>query len=324
MAVASAPGKVILFGEHAVVYPGHIGIAAAIGKRAVVRAEKSKNGKCSISSELGYCEFGQDCFETAQLDSDWSTPHKKILAEIFEQHRYMPLKIEINSDVRPRSHLGSGSSVYAALSYAVLAELVGAAPDLQKVSELAYAGDVIAHGGKPSGIDSSAVTYGGLLKFTKSVGHGHDSFEFIKLNYDLELLICDSGEYSKTRKMIGLVESNLKENPGLHAELDDTYDLAIGGLEALRARNFGAAGRAMFANQKILAKLGVSTSKIDDIVQTAMGAGAYGAKLTGAGGGGCVVILADDYSGVEKALAAAGYNSFFKAKLGAEGVKLGE
>ena len=173
-------------------------------------------------------------------------------------------------------------------------------------------------------IAGSAVTYGGLLKFTKSVGHGHDSFEFIKLSYALELLICDSNEYSETRKMVNLVENNLRENSGLRAELDDTYILAMGGLEALRARNLRAAGWAMLANQKILAKLGVSTSKTNNIVQIATDAGAYGAKLTGAGGGGCVIILAEDYSGIEKALVAAGYISTFRVKLGAEGVRAGK
>src|SRR3989344_6015127 len=317
MVIASAPGKVILFGEHAVVYPGHIGIAATIDKRAVVRAERSESGRCSISSELGYCEFGQDYFRDVQSHSghspDWSTPHKTILAEIFKEYGYVPLKIEIKSDIRPRSHLGSGSAVYAALSHAVLAEL-NVAPDLHKVSELTYTGDMIAHGGKPSGIDSNTVTYGGLLKFTKAAEYGRCSFEFIKLSYALELLICDSNEYSETRKMVNLVENNLRENSGLRAELDDTYILAMGGLEALRARNLRAAGWAMLANQKILAKLGVSTSKTNNIVQIATDAGAYGAKLTGAGGGGCVIILAEDYSGIEKALVAAGYISTFRVK----------
>ena len=70
-----------------------------------------------------------------------------------------------------------------------------------------------------------------------------------------------------------------------------------------------------------MAELGASTYKINQIVQMAKDSGAYGAKLTGAGGGGCVIILAEDYKNIENKLTAAGYKHF-RAKLGAEGARL--
>ncbi len=223
MIITSSPGKVILFGEHAVVYD-KLGIACTIDKRCYVKVSFSNKENISVRSiDLDLSNSFQekqllDLFET--INKLKTNKEFQKIREIYQENRLVPvffilgdiakkygfrgLEIEIKSDI-PKN-LGSSSAVFSAVAFGVLS-LLKEDVSKKEISDFAFLGDILAHGGTPSGIDNTIVTYGGYLKYKKSQG-----VIPLNINFEIPLLIVDSGEEAQTGEMVSFVREEKKKN----------------------------------------------------------------------------------------------------------------
>jgi len=294
-ACASAPGKVILFGEHFVVYDKPA-IVSAISLRAYVEAVKSDRGII--------------------LDG-WSgeNPAVKASAYVIDQLGYSGgLNLRIRSSIPQSVGLGSSASVSVASAAATFLLLKGEL-DLELIRRAAHLGESLVHY-RPSGIDTTIATYGGGGIYTRSEG-----FRSMSLNLD-EILIINTRKARRTGDLVRRV----KEFRDAHGEefekiLEDAERIIWEAVDALKARDLELIGRLMLRNQELLRRVGVSSKEIEDVIELSMRFGALGAKLTGAGGGGCVIAVAEDERIPQLMEALGGRFEVMRCELMAEGVR---
>ena len=335
MIKTSAPGKVILFGEHAVVYDG-LGIATSVGKRCIVTV--TPNEEDNVFFEIKNLDFKKslneneifklfntvdrlkkekkfDEIKELQRKEKLSAPFF-VIASLMKKYGFKPVKITDDSEV-PKN-LGSGSSAFSALALA-LSKFLGANLTKKEISDLAYEGDVVAHGGTPSGIDSSIVTYGGYIQYKKSEG-----IKPLSINFELPLIFVDSGEPAKTNETVSYIRSQREENKEfVDIVLERLNSISFQSLDALKAQNLGLMGELMLEYYLELKKLNISTEKLDKIIEIAIKNNALGAKPTGGWGGGCCIVLAKDKKQAEELIKIYKENGFnsFETEIGVEGVK---
>jgi mevalonate kinase len=212
------------------------------------------------------------------------------------------LSLRLESNVPVASGLGSGAAVSAALMRAV-ASLFMAVPDPARLSALVYEVEKVHHG-TPSGIDNTVVVYRRPIYFRKGLPP-----EFPQLASDLLLLLADSGEGSLTRAAVEAVRQAREADPeGVQSTMGAIGDLVEAARAALERGDQEELGLLFYRNHAALQRLGVSSPGLDALVEAARGAGALGAKLTGAGKGGHALVLVDQESQarVRAALEAAG------------------
>lgn len=278
--LASACGKSFLCGEHAVVY----GVPALAVPLPDLRAE------AQVKSIIGPCRImAPDLDLDLQVNPHDPDPHPLVTTVLSALgHFEQPLPdatITVSSQIPIGRGLGSGSAISAAI-FRALAGFYGLEP--AKAEELAFIHqiDTIYHG-RPSGIDGAVVSHERALRFVRG-----EKPVFLDLPTGWSLLIADSGISSPTHLMVNGLRERYDQAP-------HRYDLlmtAIGALSrqveiALKTDAMRIVGRLLNRNQALLNELGVSTPRIEELAQTARDAGALGAKLSGAGGGGVVIAL---------------------------------
>lgn len=336
MITTSAPGKVILFGEHAVVYD-KLGIACTINKWCTVKVSSIKQNIIIFDAkDLGFKKSFTEkelfnLFEKVKKLKDKSDfgaikeiyqkykfpPSLFVVATILKKYGFTGMKIEGDSEV-PKN-LGSSSAAFAATSLAVL-KFLKKDPSKKEVSALAYLGDVLAHGGTPSGIDNSVVTYGGYIKYKKSEG-----ITPLDIDFKIPLLIVDSGKEARTGETVSYIRKQREENPEfVNSILDSLNSISERALESLNSQDFENLGKLMFEYYKELKKLDISTPELDKIIDVALENEALGAKPTGGWGGGCCLVLAKNQKRIVNLMKKFRENGFksFQSKIGVEGVKL--
>ena len=299
MITASAPGKVILVGEHAVVY-GRPAIAVPVWERvarATIQPGRAGEGCWIIAHDL------QKRIRLADAPDDDAMA---LVARATLQQLDLPpdpdWQIELTSEIPIASGLGSGAALNAALVRAIHAQ-VGQTPDPARVSQLVYLGEQIYHG-TPSGIDNTVVAYGQPVWFIK----GTAPTVFAPAQ-PFTLAIADSGIASPTHETVGGVRRRREAEP---ARYDAWFD-AIGTLvwearEVIETGDSAKLGPIFDRNHALLQQIGVSTAHLDRLVDAAKDAGARGAKLSGGGGGGNMIALVESHTAkrVTAALQAAG------------------
>ncbi|RLG72687.1 MAG: mevalonate kinase [Methanobacteriota archaeon] len=299
--IASAPGKIILFGEHAVVY-GKPAIAAAITLRTRVKAEKTDGNKVMITSfplKKRETVLTQEIVEETRVSPlayCFSAVKQAYQLAGFEKG----LKIEISSSIPPDSGLGSSAAVSVAVLAATLGEL-GLNLEKEKLAKVATQVERDVQG-VSSGLDPTTSSHGGFLYYKQG--------EIIQLGAgeELRLVTGYSGQKSSTKKQVELVKARLEEYPDIIGPTIETIGRIVDrGREALEKGETARVGRLMVMNQWCLELLGVSTPKLRRLVGAALEAGAEGAKITGAGGGGSIIALAlRSEQKVQKAIEKAG------------------
>lgn len=286
-AYAYAPGKIIICGEHFVVY-GATALAAAINRGTTAEAEPSPTTTI----------YSKDLAGKADLSTS-SIPEKlkPIAAAITAVKEHLGekkgVKLTIQSDLPYRSGLGSSSSsAVAAVAASALA--LGHKLPLDDVVRLAMSAERIVHK-NPSGIDVQASTRGGLLLFTKG-----SQPEPVELKRKVRFVVASTGVERETSALIERVRLWREQNPSLFNSLvDSTTILSRCCAEALILGDLKRAGAILNFFHTTLSWLGVSIKEIERIVEAALSSpSALGAKLTGAGGGGNVIILCSE-EGVE-------------------------
>ncbi len=298
---ACAPGKVILFGEHAVVY-GRPAIAVPVthvqAKAVILASPAAPPGRVEVDAPgIG--------LKAALADLPREHPLRLAVEGAQEalQIRQLPaFRLRITSTIPIASGLGSGAAVSVAVARAVSAFLGQELP-VEQISAIAYRVDQ-AHHGTPSGIDNTVIAYAQPIFFVRG-----QPFERLQVGAPFTLVIGDSGLRSPTVDAVAGVRLRWQaDSAAYEAIFDQVGGLAREARRAMEAGQIDALGPLMIANHALLQRLEVSCPELDRLVQAALAAGAHGAKLSGAGRGGNMIALASPESAeaVAAAIRAAG------------------
>jgi mevalonate kinase len=285
-----ACGKTILLGEHAVVY-GVPAIAVGIDRGVRARAVERPDGPSTLSVRS---------WNISVTDDDPANDLGRALRALLEALRgegapSRAFAIELESELPPGGGLGCSAAMGVAIARAVAP---GASDDAVQARAMAW--EQVFHG-TPSGIDAAVAARGGCVCFRR----GHPIEPVHVRGAPLHLCIGSTGIASSTREMVESVASLRARRPEIvDKSFEGIRSLVSNARHAIEAGDATALGRLMDLNQMILSGLLVSTPEIERMCELARGAGALGAKLTGAGGGGSVVALVPNAAVAEAVVAA--------------------
>lgn len=279
---ASAPGKVILFGEHFVVY-GVKAILCAINKRVTVTAEKIKEEKISIKSDIGDLEL-----ELNKPISEINSPLKPFyyLANKMIQNQSTGIEIKIESDIPLGAGLGSSSACCVAGAAAV--SKLFSEKTKEEILELAIEAERTIFE-NTSGADCTVCTYGGIIEYEKEKG-----FIKIKSEPNFHLIIANSNIKHSTESIVSKVKQFKNDDTERFSKLcNDESKLIEDVLQLLKESNIQKLGQKVVQNQRYLETIGISNEKLKDMIKIGQES-SFGTKITGAGDGGCVFSLTDE------------------------------
>ncbi|WP_376689857.1 hydroxymethylglutaryl-CoA reductase, degradative [Wenzhouxiangella sp. EGI_FJ10409] len=293
-------GKVILLGEHAVVY-GRRAIAAPIPLAIQARVEDAREGVELIIPRWG---VEQRLDFNAKHPQSFARSMGRVLEALGLQGRGM--RIEVFPNVPRAMGLGGSAALAVAVIRAMDAHFLLGLSD-ERINELAFECEKVAHG-TPSGIDNTLATWGEFMLFRNGE---QPQREVIEVTEPLPIVIGMSGVESLTARTVARVREAWKKNPRLYERIFDEIDtLAGNGLDALKSGDYDTLGELMNVCQGLLNAMQVSSWELEELLQVARSNGAVGAKLTGGGGGGSIIALCpDDSARVARAIRAAGYNA---------------
>lgn len=327
MITSSAPAKVYLFGEHAVVY-GEPAVPCAIERRASVTVERRKDSRlCVQANDLTLDGFTVTWGGSADSRPDVDVPTPLVEAAMgyidcaIEQALDAVGGSEIGFDVTVESEiplgagLGSSAAVVVACIDAATREL-GTELDPKTIADRAYRVEYEVQDGEASRADTFCSAMGGAVRV-----QGDDRRQLTDVP-TLPFVIGYDGDAGDTGELVAGVRA-LKGEYGFAADTVEAIgDIVRSGESALRNDDVKEVGRLMDFNHGLLSALGVSARSLDSMVWAAREAGAVGAKLTGAGGGGCIVAL-DRSEQTRTALEyTPGCETAFRAELDTGGVRV--
>ncbi|NLN69267.1 MAG: mevalonate kinase [Chloroflexi bacterium] len=298
---AKAPGKIILFGEHAVVY-GQPAIAIPVNKvSATARVlPKISGGKNQVRIKASDVQL-----DTALSDLDKNHPIAVAIQQVLnaiELDQLPSLTLMISSTIPIAAGMGSSAAITIAIIRA-LTDFLGKPLTTEAISALAFEVEKIHHG-TPSGIDNQVIAHQKPMLYSPG-----KPIEQLIIREPTHWVIADSGEESPTKSTVADVRK-------LHAQDPESYDqvfekigqITLKARPALIAGDTGTLGQLMLENQYFLEQLAVSSPKLEKLISAAVSAGAIGAKLSGGGRGGNMIALApsEKTQPIEAALLAAG------------------
>lgn len=280
-------GKLILFGEHAVVY-GVPAIVAGLSRGAYAKARRLGSHMARLSLFDASTSPSRLLVRVERGQSDpLALAWHKILLEFSELDG---VEVEVQLDIPAGSGLGSSAALATACARALshLAHERQPAIDDPRVERAVAQAEGIFHG-SASGIDQAASIYGGVFRFERDGGTGRRTN---LTTSGLHLAICQAAPGASTATQVQRVRELLTRRGGSGQQLLGLVREVVQEAElALAARDWSALGDLMNINHGALGAMGVSTQALDHACHIAREAGALGAKLTGAGGGGCVFAL---------------------------------
>jgi mevalonate kinase len=284
---SSAPAKVILFGEHFVVYGGKA-ILCSIDKRITVESELTDTGKIEISSDLGSLAVPKN------VDIQDVGPVFRPLIYLAQQviKSDSVVRISVKSEIPAGVGLGSSSACCVAAASSLLG--LYSKPSKEEVLELAVKAERTVFE-NASGADTNICVYGGIIEYSKN------KIKKLDLKPEFKLIIANSRVAHSTSEVVARVKK-FKEKQGEAFSIlcDNEATLIEEALQDLKVNDVRALGQKMLVNQAHLEKIGVSSKILDSMVDSVKDV-AYGAKITGAGDGGCIIVLVDEKN-IEKTL----------------------
>lgn len=279
---ATAPGKIILFGEHAVVY-GQPAVAVPVHQvvaRAIVQAQPGGDGvkilapDISLRAELAALPLEDAVGQAIRLTLDAlgiaNPPACTLL---------------ISSTIPLAAGLGSGAAVSVAIIRALSGFLGHLLPD-EQVNALAFEVEKLHHG-TPSGVDNTVITYARPVYFVRG-----EPIQLLEIGQPFLLVVGDTGVVSPTAVVVGDVRVAYEAQPPLY----ENYFALCGQIAAnaalsIQKGRITSLGPLMTDNHGVLQQMGVSSPELDALVAAANQAGALGAKLSGGGRGGNMIAL---------------------------------
>ncbi len=291
MTIFSAPGKIILFGEHAVVY-GRPALAVPVTQ---VHADV----EVSDSSRAGIWIDAPDVDLHTELNT---LPSDQPIATVIHNFFFSlgispfpPLEIKINSNIPVASGLGSGAAVSVALIRALSSHLGQTMTD-EQVNAFTYEIEKLYHG-TPSGIDNTVITYARPVYFIKHPpspsrrGDGGE-VETIKVGQAFTIVIGDTGIAAPTKQSVNDVRKLwLKYTKRFEKVFDEVGQIALMARRIIESGQPALLGDLLDHNHALLQEMTVSSPELDSLVAAARKAGALGAKMSGGGRGGNMIAL---------------------------------
>ena len=283
MTHASAPGKIILFGEHAVVY-GRPALAVPVTQ---VHADVD----VSDSPRPGIWIEAPDVYLQAELNTLSSDhPIASVIHNflfLLRVSRFPNLAIKIISTIPVASGLGSGAAVTVALTRALAAHLNYAMAE-GEINAFTYEIEKLHHG-TPSGIDNTVVTYARPVYFVKG-----QPIETFQVGKPFTIVIADTGISAPTKESVGDVRRLwMNDRSRWETVFDKIGEISFTARRAIEAGKPELLGELMNENHTVLKTLTVSSPELDKLVEAAQQAGALGAKLSGGGRGGNMIALVE-------------------------------
>ncbi len=308
--MASAPAKIILFGEHAVVHRQPAIAVPISGLRATATSRKGKPGsglqiEAADLNEVVPVEIGTDIVDNALVMTA-----RLILRALAASPP--DAIITVKSTIPMASGLGSGAAVSTALARA-LAETIGTEVNRETLNNLILEVERIYHG-TPSGIDNTVIVYEQPVFFVRG-----QPIELLTIAHPFTLVVGDTGETALTRIAVRDVGKLVKSQPERMQPLfDEVGEISRKARQIIESGDPAALGPLMLRNHALLQQMTVSCESLDRLVQAAMDAGAVGAKLSGGGRGGNMIALVtpDRQEQISQALVDAGAVRVFTSVVG--------
>ncbi len=280
---ASAPGKIILFGEHFVVH-GVKAVLGAINKRVTVISKKNETQSILIKSSLG--EKTIPISESLENIDSMFKPFFFIAKKIINENSFSNgIDIEIQSEIPIGAGLGSSS----ACCVAAAASISNLFSNLQKnqILDLAIAAEQTIFP-NTSGADCTVSVFGGIIDYQKDSG-----YKIIETEHEFDFIVVNSKKPHSTNIVVDRVNKFKNENKEIFNDLcDDESKLIKQAVMSLQEFDLETIGKCMSQNQIFLEQIGVSNDLLLAIVKL-VEKFTFGAKITGAGDGGCIIALTD-------------------------------
>ncbi|HEX2735902.1 MAG TPA: mevalonate kinase [Polyangiaceae bacterium] len=287
--MARAFGKVILSGEHAVVY-GTPALACGLAKGATATAARADHTTLSFESKV------------VAADSDTQRALETVLSELHLQPHAVDVRLDLPSGVG----LGASAAIGVAVTLALF-EANALEPTQADVLGIVDRWERVFHG-NPSGVDAASALAGGCVRYVKGEG-----IRRVRLGQPLQLAIAVAGPPSSTRQMVEQVAGFRERNPAqFDRNLEAIATLVRNAELCLESGDLTGLGTLLDYNHMLLSGWFLSTPAIEDCRSLARALGALGSKLTGAGGGGCVIALAtpENVTAIVGAWQEAGFRAF--------------
>jgi len=292
-------GKVILLGEHSVVYGRHA-IAVPVPQTIRVKVEDCKEGVMLMIPSWGI-EYQLD--KDIEQRQSFEKPAGAILERLNLSNKGM--RIEVFPDI-PRGMGLGGSAAIAVAIIRGLSNHFNLGLSDEEVNGMAFESEKIAHG-NPSGIDNTMATFGQPLIYRTGEP---PLVERLNINESFSLVVGFSRHEGVTAKTVRNVREGWRKNTAMYEKIfDDIDDLVLKSITAIQNNDFALLGQMMNFCQGLLNALQVSNPELERLIGLAREAGALGAKLTGGGGGGAMVALVKKESEVAEAIESEGFET---------------